>query len=56
MEQSFVNIRIDKKMKRQRDPFYSRSNMTALSESLSQLDSGNVIVKTMKELENMENE
>lgn len=38
------------------DPFYSCSNMTALSESLSQLDSGKVVVKTMKELEDMENE
>lgn len=38
------------------DPFYSRSNMTALSESLSQLNSGKVVVKTMRELEDMENE
>lgn len=38
------------------DPFYSESNMTALSESLEQAKNGKVVVKTMEELEAMENE
>ena len=33
------------------DPFYSESNMAALSESEKQLQQGKVIVKTMAELE-----
>lgn len=38
------------------DPFYSDSNLKALAESKKQLESGNVVVKTMEELEAMENE
>lgn len=38
------------------DPFYSESNMMALSESLEQAKNGKVVVKTMEELEAMENE
>lgn len=38
------------------DPFYSLDNIKHLGESLEQLKSGKVIVKTMDELENMENE
>ena len=38
------------------DPFYSESNMKAISESIKQLEEGKVIVKTMKELEAMEDE
>ena len=38
------------------DPFYSESNMKAISESIKQLEEGKVIVKTMEELEAMENE
>ncbi len=38
------------------DPFYSESNMKALEESIKQLKEGKVVVKTMKELEAMENE
>ncbi|MBR1555205.1 MAG: type II toxin-antitoxin system RelB/DinJ family antitoxin [Oscillospiraceae bacterium] len=38
------------------DPFYSESNLKALRESFQQLQEGKVIVKTMEELETMENE
>lgn len=38
------------------DPLYSKSNMTAIDESIKQLDEGNVIIKTIEELEAMENE
>ena len=38
------------------DPFYSESNLKALRESFQQLQEGKVIVKTMEELEAMENE
>ena len=38
------------------DPFYSESNMKAMAESLNQLKSGKVIIKTMDELEEMTDE
>ena len=38
------------------DPFYSESNMKAIQESVKQAEEGNVVVKTMEELEAMENE
>ncbi len=38
------------------DPFYSESNMKALEESIKQLEAGKVVVKTIEELEAMENE
>ena len=38
------------------DPFYSEKNMRRLDESLRQLEEGKVVVKTMEELEAMENE
>lgn len=38
------------------DPFYSESNMKALSKSKKELEEGKVVVKTMEELEMMENE
>lgn len=38
------------------DPFYSRTNMAAISESLEQLRQGKTVVKTMEDLENMEDE
>ena len=38
------------------DPFYSESNMKAIKESIKQLEEGKVVVKTMEELEAMENE
>lgn len=37
------------------DPFYSESNMKALRESIDQLNNDKVVVKTMAELEAMEN-
>ena len=37
------------------DPFYSRSNMKAIDEAAKQIERGHVIVKTMEELEDMEN-
>ena len=38
------------------DPFYSESNMEHLRRSAAELDTGHVVVKTMKELEAMEND
>lgn len=38
------------------DPFYSESNIKAIKESIKQLKDGKVVVKTMKELKEMENE
>ena len=38
------------------DPFYSNSNLQALDESIKQMQSGKVVVKTMDELEAMEDE
>ena len=38
------------------DSFYSESNLKYIHESLNQLNSGRVIVKTMEELEEMEHE
>ena len=38
------------------DPFYSESNIKAIKESIKQLKEGKVVVKTMDELEEMENE
>jgi len=38
------------------DPFFSRSNMAALKESIQQFDEGKVVTKTMEELERMANE
>lgn len=38
------------------DPFFSRSNMEALQESIQQLREGKVVTKTMEELEHMANE
>ena len=38
------------------DPFYSESNIKALKESMKELEDGKVVVKTMEELEAMENE
>ncbi len=35
------------------DPFYSESNQTALRESIAQAERGEVVVKTMDELEAM---
>ena len=38
------------------DPFYSENNMKAISESIKQLLDGKVVVKTMEELKELENE
>lgn len=38
------------------DPFYSEVNMTRLKNSIAQLENGRFVVKTMKELEDMERE
>ena len=38
------------------DPFYSESNMKALNKSIKELKAGKTVTKTMKELEEMENE
>lgn len=38
------------------DPFYSESNMKAITESIKQLEEDKVVVKTMEELEMMEDE
>ena len=38
------------------DPFYSESNIAAIDESYKQLERGQVIIKTIEDLEAMENE
>ena len=38
------------------DPFYSESNMKILKESIKQLKQGKVVVKTLDELMELENE
>ena len=38
------------------DPFYSPSNIEAIDKSIEQIRQGNVVIKTMEELEAMENE
>ena len=37
------------------DPFYSDRNMSAIDEAAKQIERGQVVVKTMEELEAMEN-
>lgn len=39
-----------------REPFYSKSNMEQLDKSFRQIEKGQVVVKTMEELEAMEHE
>lgn len=38
------------------DPFYSDSNTRSLKESAEQIENGNVVIKTIEQLEEMENE
>lgn len=38
------------------EPFYSKTNMEHIEKSMQQLKEGKVVVKTMEELEAMENE
>ena len=38
------------------DPFYTESNMKALEKSKKELEKGEIIAKTLEELEEMENE
>lgn len=38
------------------DRFYSKSNMKNIAESIKQIEEGKIVVKTMEELEAMENE
>jgi len=38
------------------DPFYSDSNISAIDEAEKQIEKGQVVIKTMEELEAMENE
>ena len=58
-----LNIFIKKMIREKRipfdvsiDPFYSDSNIKALEESKKELEKGNVVIKTLEELEAMENE
>ena len=58
-----LNIFIKKMIREKRipfdvsvDPFYSESNIKALEESKRELEKGNVVIKTLEELEAMENE
>jgi len=37
------------------DPFYSEKNLTAIDEAIKQIEQGQVVIKTMEELEAMEN-
>jgi DNA-damage-inducible protein J len=39
-----------------KDPFYSEANMRQIEKSMEQIRQGKVVVKTMEELEAMENE
>ena len=38
------------------DPFYSENNMTAIDEAAERIKQGRIVIKTMEELEAMENE
>lgn len=38
------------------DPFYSNSNMQQLDKATEQVKNGNVVMKTLEELENLTNE
>ena len=38
------------------DPFYSENNIKILKESIKQLEKGEVVVKTLDELKELENE
>lgn len=38
------------------DPFYSAGNLKAIDESIEQLKQGKVVIKSMEELKEMENE
>jgi DNA-damage-inducible protein J len=38
------------------DPFYSDSNMAAIDEAAKQIERGQVVVKTLEELDALENE
>ena len=38
------------------DPFYSSGNMAAIDEAASQIERGQIVVKTLEELEAMESE
>ena len=58
-----LNIFIKKMVREKRipydvslDPFYSESNMKALETSKNELEKANVVIKTLEELEAMENE
>lgn len=49
MAKSSIDFEIDD------DPFYFESNMKALDKSIGQFEEGKVVIKTMDELEAMEN-
>jgi len=57
-----VTIRMDRNIKQQAedmfgfDPFYSEKNQARLRESIAQYKAGKMTVKTMDELEAMEDE
>ncbi len=38
------------------DPFYSRSNMKALEESIAQMGKGKIVIKAMEDLDKMADE
>lgn len=38
------------------DPFYSESNMKAIKKSIEQLNKGEIIIKSMDELKDLEND
>ena len=44
-----------KSLNKEKVAFYSENNIKAIKESIKQLKEGKVIVKTMEELEKMEN-
>ena len=50
-----ITIFARKMTREKRIPFYSERNLRAIDESLEQLRQGKVVVKTLEELEAMEN-
>ena len=64
--QTSINIRMHESLKKDMkhrmpfevsvDPFYGGDNIKAIDESIEQIKQGKVVVKTMQELEDAENE
>ena len=62
MAEVLVNFKMDEDLKKSMeqtevsvDPFYSDRNIAAIDEAAMQIERGQVIIKTIEELEDMEN-